>query len=133
MKKIIVAILAILYMGSSTGATIHMHYCMGKLVNMGLSDGESKKCNKCASKEKTSACSKECCKDLHKTIKLEKDQKTVETGLKLIEGASVTTTALYPDQDLNPLVFEICHTHPVVNGPPGHPLESYIFQCSFLI
>ena len=33
MKKAIVSILAVLYLCSSAGATVHLHYCMGKLVN----------------------------------------------------------------------------------------------------
>jgi hypothetical protein len=36
MKKFITAILAVLYLGTSSGATIHMHYCMGKLAEWGL-------------------------------------------------------------------------------------------------
>ncbi|MBK8522228.1 MAG: hypothetical protein IPL54_15650 [Chitinophagaceae bacterium] len=35
-EKFITAILAVLYLGTSSGATIHMHYCMGKLAEWGL-------------------------------------------------------------------------------------------------
>ncbi|MBK6990321.1 MAG: hypothetical protein IPH34_00115 [Chitinophagaceae bacterium] len=36
MKKFITAILAVLYISTSTGAMVHMHYCMGQLADWGL-------------------------------------------------------------------------------------------------
>ena len=47
MKKFITAILAVLYLGTSSGATIHMHYCMGKLADWGLGHQNSKTCGNC--------------------------------------------------------------------------------------
>ena len=47
MKKFITAILAVLYLGTSSGATIHMHYCMGKLADWGLGHKNSKTCGQC--------------------------------------------------------------------------------------
>jgi len=36
LKKTITIFLALVYFGTSTGATIHMHYCMGKMTGWGL-------------------------------------------------------------------------------------------------
>ena len=47
MKKFVAVILALVYIGTSTGANIHMHYCMGKLADWGLGDNKSKTCSKC--------------------------------------------------------------------------------------
>jgi hypothetical protein len=47
MKKLFVAILAILYLSTSTGATLHVHYCMGRLAGWGLGHNNSKTCGKC--------------------------------------------------------------------------------------
>ena len=77
MKKALALILAFLYAGSSTGATFHMHYCMGKLVEVALWHGEVKPCNQCSTGH-SKACAKKCCRDEHKTVKLEKDQKAAE-------------------------------------------------------
>ena len=76
MKKLIVVILAFLYLATSTGATIHLHYCMGKLVEWGLNHDSKKKdkCNSCGMNN--SADKKGCCKDEQKHIQIEKDQKT---------------------------------------------------------
>ncbi|MEO7766056.1 MAG: hypothetical protein ABIS01_01475, partial [Ferruginibacter sp.] len=47
MKKFIVAILALLYIITSTGAIVHLHYCMNQLADSGLVHHSSKKCPKC--------------------------------------------------------------------------------------
>lgn len=133
MKKFLVFILAVLYIGSSTGATIHMHYCMGKLVNLGL-NSESKKCPKCPSKEKSSSCSKECCKDLHKTVKLEKDQKLAEIGLKLIDAPSYTLSSFNIPEHTSPALSSIPNAHPYIKGPPARLIvQSYILYCNFRV
>jgi hypothetical protein len=75
MKKVLVTILSLIYLITSTGATIHMHYCMGRLVEWGLQYDSKKKdkCSNCGMKNSVSK--KGCCKDEQKHIQIEKDQK----------------------------------------------------------
>lgn len=47
MKKFLVAILALLYLTTSTGATVHMHYCMGKLIDWGFTHSKKDSCENC--------------------------------------------------------------------------------------
>jgi|SRR5450432_2901486 hypothetical protein len=80
MKKVLATILAFVYLSTSMGATIHLHYCMGKLASWGLIDHESKNCAQCGMVKKTSssncmAAKMDCCRDEHKQIKTDKDQK----------------------------------------------------------
>jgi hypothetical protein len=80
MKKVLVTILAFVYLSSSMGATVHLHYCMGKLASWGLIDHESKTCEQCGMVKMTHAsqgmsAKMDCCKDEHKQIKTDKDQK----------------------------------------------------------
>ena len=63
MKKAVVAILACLYLLVSTGATIHTHYCMGKLVDWGLSTKSTGKCSKCGMVKTKADTDKGCCND----------------------------------------------------------------------
>ena len=134
MKKFLVFIFAVLYIGSSTGATIHLHYCMGKLVNMSLDSESTKKCPKCPSKEKSASCSKDCCKDLHKTVKLEKDQKLADMGLKLIEGASCIVSSLYSSNHMSPTVLVMPYAHPYIKGPPARSVvQPYILYGNFRV
>src|SRR5450432_3882623 len=80
MKKVLATILAFVYLSSSMGATIHLHYCMGKLASWGLIDHESKSCAQCGMTKRSPAsqcmaAKMNCCKDEHKQIKTDKDQK----------------------------------------------------------
>ena len=73
MKKIAIAILAFVYISTSTGMVLHTHYCMGEPVAWGLGQNKSKTCSKCGmprSDEKNSGC----CKDEYKYVKNDKDQ-----------------------------------------------------------
>jgi hypothetical protein len=67
MKRILVTILSILYMASATGATVHIHYCMGKLMSAGFVNKQDDRCKRCGMKKATQK--KGCCKDEHKTFK----------------------------------------------------------------
>ena len=51
MKNFFVAILAFLYISTSTGAFVHVHYCMGELADWGIGYNKSTKCGKCGMKE----------------------------------------------------------------------------------
>ena len=80
MKKVLATILAFVYLSTSMGATVHLHYCMGKLASWGLIDHETKNCARCGMLKKTNAAhgvaaSMNCCKDEHKQIKTDNDQK----------------------------------------------------------
>ncbi len=75
MKKVLFFILSILYLTTSTGADLHYHYCMGNLVNWSIwISKEDKKCGKCGMEKEENA-NNGCCKDEHKWVKIEDDQK----------------------------------------------------------
>ncbi|MGG9971803.1 HYC_CC_PP family protein [Ferruginibacter sp. SUN002] len=90
MKKIIVAIIAFLYMGISSGIAMNVHYCMGEKAGVGFYGDEKDKCGKCGMKGK-----KGCCHDQHKFYKLNDSHKkaTVETPTpKVVDTVAVVTT-----------------------------------------
>ncbi len=132
MKKFITAILAVLYLGTSTGAMIHMHYCMGKLANWGLGQQDSKTCGKCGM-EKSDQKDNGCCKDEHKFFKDDSAQKVTERSLHLMQ---VVAVALPPDfTQLPQIAFtSITEECPVSNAPPRTPgVPIYIRNCTFRI
>lgn len=132
MKRLLTLILAILYMGSSTGATFHMHYCMGKLVEVNLWHEDDKKCGNCGT-EQSSVCSKKCCKDEHKTVKLENDQKATENDINLLQVAAIA--APFPFNDL-PGVYTVSlvEKFPTSNAPPrSSKIHTHILNCTFRI
>ena len=91
MKKLVLTILTIFYLGASSGATVHFHHCMGELVEWGLSDTKSDQCGNCGSKESETG---KCCKDQIQQFKVEKSQKAAvsvyEFNLPLLDLALAT-------------------------------------------
>ena len=76
MKKVIISILAFLYLGVSSGIAMEIHYCMGKKAGTDLYGNSNNKCPKCGMKEK-----KGCCNDEHKFYKLNDSHKNVSNDL----------------------------------------------------
>jgi hypothetical protein len=73
MKRFLVIMLAISYLCISIGITVHVHYCMGKMVAVNFGDQkDSHHCPRCGMDKKASK--KGCCKDEHKIIKSTSDQ-----------------------------------------------------------
>jgi hypothetical protein len=85
MKRFLVSILAVLYLATASGATVHLHYCMGKFVNASFvgEHGEDHECSKCGMTTKQK---KGCCKDEHKVIKTDPSQQTVKVSFHLSDG-----------------------------------------------
>lgn len=76
-------------MASATGATVHIHYCMGKFAGISFSHSEEDKCHKCGMKKAQR--SKNCCKDDYKTFKANDHQQA-----KVIFDFSNTLSATIP-------------------------------------
>ena len=67
-KKLFVTFLAVMYLGVSSGATLHFQYCMGRLVRVSLWHDEDKQCHTCGMKRQIEQ-SKKCCTDKHQVLK----------------------------------------------------------------
>src|SRR6187431_609083 len=89
MKKILVSILAVFYLASSVGATVHLHYCMDKIIGWSLLNSSGDKCNKCGM-EKDGGC----CKDENKFVRNNVDQKVAESAIQL-QAAAVAMPAAF--------------------------------------
>lgn len=87
MKKIIVIVLLLVYGLSSSGATIHLHFCCGKLDDISFSSTDPKSCS-----EKTFN-SKNCCNSKHVELKVKSDQ---EPGAKWLAACKSFTKFHYP-------------------------------------
>jgi hypothetical protein len=132
MKKFIVSILAILYLGLSTGATINMHYCMGKLVGSSLWHSEtSDLCNKCGMEKKASK--NKCCKDETKVVKIEQDQKVT---IPLEHAVDVTSIEILQNSFVTPTFFVNSSIEEdfFSNAPPlAFKAPIYLRNCDFRI
>src|SRR4051812_8247477 len=69
MKKFFAVILFLVYGLSSSGMTLHLHYCCGKLKNVQLTPVEKKHCGTA----KQHSVSKPCCNEKEISLKLKGD------------------------------------------------------------
>ena len=131
MKRIFIAILATIYLSTSIGATVQLHYCMGRMVKLTLRHNNNPKCNRCGM-EKKAGSAKGCCRDEFKHIKIDNDQKPSENYIQL--NATATEIILI-DPDYS-ILFPLssCRSFTQINAPP--PLSDIslnILHCVFRI
>jgi hypothetical protein len=113
MKKVVVAILALLYLAASSGIAMTVHYCMGKVSSVDLYSN-SEECGKCGMKKANG-----CCEDKFKIIKLDDTHKLISSSINIfVPSAIVNNQKYFFSSDLNYTAFR-----PVLNNhsPPGHP------------
>ena len=137
MKRFLATILAFIYLSTSIGATVHLHYCMGKLISWGLIYKEGKNCATCGMAKKTNdtkcvTAKMGCCKDEHKQIKTEKDQKLIQSELQITFLSSETVVDHFQalaDFSISSLSTE----YPNTNAPPLCKVPVYLLNRNFRI
>ena len=112
MKKFLVTILALVHLISSAGATMHLHYCMGKLVSWSLSEKPGDLCENCGMEVDGG-----CCKDEHHFLKSSTDQKTAESDIQLLQISAIATPT--PFITTSGLYFSQKAKHPASYAPPN--------------
>ena len=132
MKNFLVAIVALVYIGTSTGATLRLHYCMGKLADWGIGIDKSDACSKCGM-AKTGINPGGCCNDENTIIKIATDQKNAESAFQQMQVIAVAVPVSFlqiPDAACTTITEE----NPVSNAPPrSSGTAIYIRNCTFLI
>jgi hypothetical protein len=129
MKKVLATILAFVYLSTSTGAILHLHYCMGKLVSWGLIDKDSKNCATCGMPKKPNhkgcvTTKMGCCEDKHIQVKTSNDQKLDQSesqDFKFLLENPPENFQTWPDF----YIFSLTYNYPAANGPPqigGQPV-----------
>jgi hypothetical protein len=132
MHKFIVFVVALIYLAFASGATMHMHYCMGTLVDAGLKHKPAKTCSKCGMEKKANK-NNGCCKDEQKFVQLDKDQKTTAQqffNLKILASSPVVHSEIDATLLAQPLAerFPISHAPPLLSST-----DIYARNCVFLI
>lgn len=139
MKKIFAAILFVLYFASSSGATIHIHYCMNELVGFSLnSQNESNGlCSYCGMEKgkllkHTGKPVRDCCNEHKLSLKTDRDHRS---GFSAMDCNSFRIEVIYP---ANPTIifFNLYSSRPTHNysrRPPPLSQPIYIVNRTFLI
>lgn len=130
-KKAIVLILAVMYMVTSSGATINMHYCMGKLVDWSIGHNEEHTCSNCGMEKNGSENS--CCKDEYQHFKLDKDQKTAEAAVQSMQVTTASIPVSYQPFSIIHIT-RISEDNPRSHAPPYiNSVSPNILHCVFRI
>ena len=132
MKRFFVALLSFLYITTSTGATVHMHYCMGKLADWGLVQIESKTCGKCGM-EKTESKDKGCCTDELQFFKDDGAQKITEPNTQLPKQSVTALPVAFIKIPFCNNISLSANNHKGPAPPLITAVAVYIINCSFLI
>ena len=134
MKKLFLYLLSFIFIITSSGVMVNMHYCMGKAAGASLSIVSStpKKCGKCGMKKSTKQ-GKGCCHDSKKLIKNVDDQNiinsffSVDHQIALLPNSNNFETLLI-------VVSDNFNRSNYSHAPPDHlGVPIYIADCSFLI
>jgi hypothetical protein len=113
MKKIVVAILALLYLAASSGIAMTVHYCMGKVSSVDLYSN-SEKCGKCGMKKANG-----CCEDKFKIIKLDDTHKLISSGISIFAPSAIVNNPKYFFNST--LYYSAFHSEFNSHSPPGSP------------
>ena len=138
MKKLLAFILTLIYLSTSIGATVHLHYCMGRLMSWGFTDHNNANCQFCKlpkeNKDKhCKAFNYGCCKDVHKQIKIGKDQKSAGFAFHFLKTSLATPLISHTDLP-GTYISSTTIEYPAINAPPGiNKVPVFIRNCVFLI
>ncbi len=128
MKKVLIVILALLYISTSSGAVVHLHYCMGNLAGWGFGDDKSANCGGCGMEKKDNGC----CKDDHEFLKNDSDQRASET-VQMIQLVAVGLPVSVIEIS-SPDFLSVTIENPVGHDPPrASGVAEHILNCVFLI
>jgi hypothetical protein len=126
MKKFIVAILAFLYLGVSSGIAMEIHYCMGKKAGVELFASGNDKCGKCGMKEKKGGC----CSDEQQFYKLNDSHKNVSNDLSFEMPVAIISSS-FKTYQWAPAVAVVASTTHNNSPPPDTGPSACILHCVF--
>lgn len=127
MKKFLVTILAVIYLATSTGTTINIHYCMGKKYDLQFFN--HKKCSKCGMRINKPGC----CKTEYQLCKIKDNHIGSENvAIPFIHFSIIyffNSALIINSVPLKPVaIINSSHSPPLYNGIPA-----YISHCIYRI
>ena len=133
MKKIVFTLLTFLYLGTSSGFAMHLHYCMGMLIEANFVENTLDDCENCGM-ERSLTDDNGCCSEESQLLKVDNKKEEDSFTLKVLQSINVA---------LAPNVFEIpqflqlatiASDYPLVNSPPRTTKTPvYLLNCVFRI
>lgn len=111
MKKFLAISLAVVYLAVSSGVVVNIHYCMGKLADIGLGHSEKATCGQCGMENDG------CCHDDVKVIKIQDTHSftSIPTDFAKLDVQLPT----YPDVDFSADIISLSTIAETAHAPPG--------------
>jgi hypothetical protein len=130
MKRVVTALLAVLYLSLASGVTVHAHYCMGKMIgatlaHAGVDNDGDHTCGLCGMKK--SSDDGACCQDEEASFQVSEAQKgAVSTPVLTPFFAESLARVANPGSQPVPQ-FRDAAQHHWANPPPPRPPAVAIF------
>ena len=133
MKKIIFTILTFFYLGTSSGFAMHLHYCMGILIETSFVENTLDDCENCGM-ERSLTEDNGCCSEESQQLKVDNKKEEDSFRLKVLQSID---TALTPNFFEIPDFLQLATSasnYPLVNSPPKTAkIPVYLRNCVFRI
>jgi hypothetical protein len=125
MKKILVAILLVTYTFATSGASVDLHYCMGKLIGVDFDYVSKKDCGNCGMPIKDK---KGCCNNRQIQSNVDKDQQAVAYNNISLANELFTILPRYTIADdiiINSTIitYHSIHAPPLIQHNPTYLLN----------
>ena len=115
MRRFLLFILAVLYLGVSSGFALNYHYCMGKLAEVSLQYLDT--CPSCGE----AGTSHKCCSTETEYVKLSVDQDVANTLVQLSAPVAVV------------LLFDLLDSYKIAGREENSAIPLFVHHCTFLI
>jgi hypothetical protein len=126
MRRVLVSLLAILYLAAGAGFTLREHYCMGQMIGTSLEhpahQSDTHRCDRCGMEKKSN---KGCCKDKIKILKASPDQTVAKAFSHQAPVLDIEQPSVYSYSPDAPVFATNTHPAAPTHGPPlasGLPL-----------
>lgn len=127
MKRLLLFIFAIFYLGISSGVTLNYHYCKGKLAEVSLLYEES--CSNCGKTDVPHPC----CATETEFVKLSVDQDVADAFMQLPTPSVVALLFSFLDLYIFTEQGKTVHFNPIIDPPKVNNTPLFIRHCTYLI
>ena len=97
MKPILSILLALIYLATSSGLALQVHYCMDEVSGVSLSQADDNSCGYCGMEKN----SNNCCKDETKLVKLDDAHKLLGSAYLKHPAPASVKSGVYPYQPIS--------------------------------
>ncbi len=133
MKKALLLLWTIFYLGTASGAIVHLHYCMGRIIGWGLFESRpGDTCPNCGMHKKPG---NNCCKDVPQCLQAGKQEPVMTaTSLpSLPDQLPVILPYSYSRYTATALTTRFPNARSGFRGPPGPEVPVFLRNCVFRI